>query len=134
MSFSPSNLIGNQVNLSWFTFEPLKGPVASFDCIFTNISKPWFIETFCNCRSLRNSFLCNVLQDGSEKRHGVINIIQDRMVQTSAAYMLKFMQIYLHQLPSLNLFTWVRANFPEEKKSDGLERVISMEVKVPLAE
>ena len=25
------------------TFEPLKGPVAHFDCIFANVRKPWFI-------------------------------------------------------------------------------------------
>ena len=51
------------------------GRVALLDCIFTNIRKPWFIEPFWNCRSLRNSFLCNVLQDGSEQRHWVISII-----------------------------------------------------------
>ena len=29
---SPSNVIGIQVTLSWFKFEPLKGPVALFGC------------------------------------------------------------------------------------------------------
>ena len=55
-SLSPSNAIGIQVTLGWFTFEPLKGPVALFDCMFANVRKPWFIETFWYCRSLRNSF------------------------------------------------------------------------------
>ena len=62
---SPSNVIGIQVTLGWFTFEPLKGPVALFDCIFANVRKAWFIGTFWYCRSLRNGFFCNVLQDGS---------------------------------------------------------------------
>ena len=56
---SPSNAICIQVTLGWFTFEPLKDPVALFDYIFANIRKPWFIETLWYCRSLRNSFfLC----------------------------------------------------------------------------
>ena len=38
---SPSNAIGIRVTLGWFTFEPLKGPVALFDCIFANVRKPW---------------------------------------------------------------------------------------------
>ena len=83
-SLSPSNAIDIQVTLDCVTFELLEDPVALFDCIFTNMRKPWFIETFWYCRSLRNSFLCSVLQDGSEQRHGVINILHDRMVQTSA--------------------------------------------------
>ena len=82
---SPSNMISIQVTLGWFTFEPLKGPVALFDCIFANVRKLWFIETFWCCRSLRNSFFCNVLQDGSKQRHGVISISNGRLVQTSAA-------------------------------------------------
>ena len=36
-SLSPSNAIGIQVTLGWFMFEPLKGPVALFDCIFANV-------------------------------------------------------------------------------------------------
>ena len=48
-SLSPSNAISIQVTLGWFTFEPLKGPVALFDCIFSSVGKPWFIETF-QCR------------------------------------------------------------------------------------
>ena len=82
---SSSNMIGIQVTLGWFTFEPLKGPVALFDCIFANVRKLWFIETFWCCRSLRNSFFCNVPQDGSKQRHGVISISNGRLVQTSAA-------------------------------------------------
>ena len=34
---SPSNAIGIQVALGWFTFEPPNGPDALFDCIFANI-------------------------------------------------------------------------------------------------
>ena len=101
MSLSPSNAIDIQVTLGWFTFEPLKGPVALFDCIFANIRKPWFIETFWYCRSLRNSFFCNVLQDGSEERHGIISICNGRLLQTSAAEMLELI-LCLRQLPSLN--------------------------------
>ena len=67
---SLSNAIGIQVTLGWFTFEPLKGPLALFDCIFADVRKPWFIETFWYCRSLRNSFFCNVLQDGLNKDMG----------------------------------------------------------------
>ena len=79
-SLSPSNAIGIQVTLGWFTFEPLMGPVALFDCIFAHVKKPWFIETFWYCRSLRNSFFCNVLQDWSKKRHGIISICNGRRV------------------------------------------------------
>ena len=82
---SLSNAIGIQVTLGWFTFEPLKGPVALSDCIFADVRKPWFIETFWYCRSLRNSFFCNVLQDGSKQRHGIISICNSRLVQTTAA-------------------------------------------------
>ena len=84
-SLSPSNAIDIQVTIGWLTFEPLKGPVALFDCILANVRKPWFIETFSYCRSLRNSFFCNVLQDGSEERHGIISICNGRLLQTSAA-------------------------------------------------
>ena len=84
--------------------EPLKGPVAFFDCIFANVKKPWFIETFWYCRSLRNSFFCNVLQDGSEERHGIISICNGRLLQTSAAEMLQLIPVCLRQLPSLNPF------------------------------
>ena len=100
-SVSPSNAIGIQVTLGWFTFEPLKGPVALFDCIFANVRKPWFIETFWYCRSLRNTFFCNVLQDGSKQRHEIISICNGRLMQTSAAEMLEFIPICLRQLPSL---------------------------------
>ena len=65
---SPRNAIGIQVTRGWFTFKPLKGPVALFGCIFTNVSKPWFIETLWYCRSLRNSFFCNALQDRRKQR------------------------------------------------------------------
>ena len=82
---SPSNAIGIQVALGWFTFEPPNGPVALFDCIFANVKKPWFVETCWYCRSLRNSFFCNVLQDGSEQRHGIISLCNGRLVQTSVA-------------------------------------------------
>ena len=84
-SLSPSNAIGIQVKLGWFTFEPLKGHAALFDYIFANVRKPLFIKTLWYCRSLRNSFFCNVLQDGSKQRHGIISICKDRLVQTSAA-------------------------------------------------
>ena len=62
---SPSNAIRIQVTLGWFTFEPLKGPVALFDCIFANVRKPWFIETFWYCRSLSSamSFKMEVNKD-----------------------------------------------------------------------
>ena len=89
------NAIFIQVILAWFTFEPLKGPVALFDCIFADVRKPWFIEPFCYCRSLRNSFFCNVLQDGTKQRHGIINICNGRLVQTNAAEMLEFIPICL---------------------------------------
>ena len=102
ISASLSNAI--QVTLGWFTFEPLKGPVVLFDCTFTSFGKPWFIETFLYCRSLRNSLLCNVLQDGSEQRHGIISIRNGRLVQTGAAQMLKLCPICLRQLSSLNPF------------------------------
>ena len=82
-SLSPSNAISIQVTLGWFTFEPLKGPIALFDCIFANGRKPWFIETFWYCRSLRNSFLCNDLQDGSKQRHGIISICIDAGIDPS---------------------------------------------------
>ena len=36
---SSSNALNMQFTLGWFTFEPLKGPVALFDCIFANVSK-----------------------------------------------------------------------------------------------
>ena len=49
---SLSNAICIQDTLSWFTFEPLKSPVALFGCILANVRKPWFIETFWYCRSL----------------------------------------------------------------------------------
>ena len=101
-NLSPSNAIGMQVTLGWFTFEPLNGPVALFDGIFANVRKPWFIETFWYCRSLRNSFFCNVLQDGSEERHGIISICNGRLLQTSAAKMLELIPVCLRQLPSLN--------------------------------
>ena len=79
---SPSNAIGIQVTLGWFTFEPLKGPVALFDCIFGNVRKPWFIKTLWYCRSLRNSFFCNVLQDGRKQRHGIISICNGSVTKT----------------------------------------------------
>ena len=99
-SLSPSNAIGIQVIHGWFTFKPL--PAVLFDCIFANVRKPWFIETFWYCRSLRNSFFCNVLQDGSKQRHGIISICNGRLVQTNAAEMLKLIPVCLRQLPSLN--------------------------------
>ena len=68
VSLSPSNAISIQIIPGWFTFKPPNGLVALFDCIFTSVSKPWFIETFRYRRNLRNSFLCNVLQGGSEKK------------------------------------------------------------------
>ena len=101
---SPSNAISIQVTLGWFTFEPLKGPLALFDCIFANVRKPWFIETFWYCRSFRNGFFCNVLQDGSKQRHGIISICNGRLLQTSAAYMLELVPVCPCQLPSLNPF------------------------------
>ena len=54
-SFSCSNAISIPVNLGWFTFEPPEGTVVLFDCIFTSISRPWFIEMFWYCWSFRNS-------------------------------------------------------------------------------
>ena len=56
------NAIGILITHGWFTLEPLKGPVALFDCIFADVRKPWFIETFWYCRSLRNSFFCNAFK------------------------------------------------------------------------
>ena len=75
---SLSNAIGIQVTHGWFTFEPLMGPVALFDCIIADVRKPWFIETIWYCRSLRHSFFCNVLQDGSKQRHGITSICNGR--------------------------------------------------------
>ena len=37
VSLSPGKVIGIQVTLNWFTFEPLEAHVALFDCLFTNI-------------------------------------------------------------------------------------------------
>ena len=91
-SHSPSNAIGIQVTLGWFMFEPLE--VALFDCMFTSVSKPWFIEMFCYCQCLRNSLfclsggICNILQDRSEQRRGVIRINNDRLVQTKEVFYL----------------------------------------------
>ena len=128
-SLGLSNAIGIQVTLGRFTFESLENPVSLFDCIFTCVRKLWFIETFWYCRSLRNSLFCNVLQDISEQRYGIISVIHGRLVQTSAAQMPEFMPVCLRQLPCLNPIkrrwsiiihnnwkvittTWVRTNFP----------------------
>ena len=43
---SPSNAIGIQVTLGWFTFEPLKGPVVLFDCIFANVRNHGLLKRF----------------------------------------------------------------------------------------
>ena len=75
-SLSPSNAIGFQATLDWFTFEPLESPVSLFGCIFTNIRKPWFIKTFWHWQSLRDSLVSKVLQDESE--HGIIRIVRGR--------------------------------------------------------
>ena len=72
--------------------------------MFADVRKLWFIKTFWNCRSLRNSFFCNVLQEGSKQRHGIISIRNDRLVQTSAAWMLELIPVCPCQLPSLNPF------------------------------
>ena len=82
VSLIPSNAIGIHVTLGWFMFESLKGPVVLFDFIFTSVGKPWFI--------------CNVLQYGSEQRHGIISIRNGTLVQTDAAQMLKLFPICLH--------------------------------------
>ena len=83
---SPSNAIGIQVALGRFTFDPLKGPVALFDCIFAKVRNPWFIDTCWYCQRFRNSFFCNDFQDGNEQIHVIISISNGRLVlQTSAA-------------------------------------------------
>ena len=93
-------------------------------------------------RSLRNSLFCNVLQDGSKQIHGIISICNGRLMQTSAAEMLGFIPICLRQLPSMYPLKR-RRSLPQgsgptfqdkSRKRDGLQRVRSMEVKVPLAE
>ena len=103
-SLSPSNAIIIQVTLCWFTFEPLKALLRSLIACLQMSENYGLLKRCWNCRSLRNSFFCSVLQDGSKQRHGIISIRNDRLVQTSAAWMLELIPVCPCQLPSLNPF------------------------------
>ena len=72
---NPSNVIGSQVILGWFTFEPLDGPVSLFDCIFTCFGKPWFSETFWYCRSLRKCLSVRTNIELGPAPHGILDLL-----------------------------------------------------------
>ena len=80
---SPSNAISIQVTLGWFTLEPLKAMLRSLIASLQMLEKHGLLKRFGTAEVL-GSFFCNVLQDGSKQRHGIIRIWNGRLLQTSA--------------------------------------------------
>ena len=144
---SLSSAICIQDTLGWFTFEPLKGPVALFGCIFANVRKLWFIETFWYCRSLKQCPSRWKYTKTRDHQHlqwqvGADECCRDAGIDpnlpSSASIFEPFKRrrsIILQQDAKAVISTRVGTTFPGEvEKKDGQQRVRSMEVKVKLAE